>query len=183
VADAKHFGNDRLNLGGILRRGVDDDLAFLPGIGERGLRLEIELLLAADVERATEAMGRGGECGIRVAGGDAARDAEVALLGDCLFEIEERFLLGDVELDGGEARGECFARLGGDERDGLADVEEVLIGEDRLWPGTSATVRTAATPGIARAAVGSMLFSVPAAIGEPTKPTRSSPTVRGRSSI
>ena len=67
---------------GILRGGVDDHLAVLAGIGDRGLRLEIELLLAAAVERAAEAVGGGGEFGVAVAVGDAARQAEEALLGD-----------------------------------------------------------------------------------------------------
>jgi hypothetical protein len=138
MADAEHLGDNGLDFGRVLRRGVDDDLALFAGVGKRGLRLEIKLLLAADVERAAEAVGRGGEDGGCVARGDAARDAEVALLGDRLFEVEERFLFGDVELDCGESASEGFARFGGDQRDGLADVEQVLVREERFVDGEQA---------------------------------------------
>ena len=58
LADAEHLGDDDLNLGRILRRRVDDHLALLAGIGDRGLRFEIKLLLAAAVEHAAQPVRR-----------------------------------------------------------------------------------------------------------------------------
>ena len=49
LAEAEHLGDDGLDLGRVLRGGVDDHLALLAGVGDRGLRLEIKLLLAAAV--------------------------------------------------------------------------------------------------------------------------------------
>ena len=56
LREAEHLGDDGLHFGRVLRRRVNDHLALLAGIGDRGLRFEIELLLAQVVEHALEPM-------------------------------------------------------------------------------------------------------------------------------
>src|SRR6185369_15273484 len=58
AADAR---DDLLRLGRMLRGAVHEDRTSLVDEGERGLGLEVEVLLATDVEGALEAMRRGGE--------------------------------------------------------------------------------------------------------------------------
>ena len=52
VVQAEHVGDDVLDLGRMLGRGVDEHVAVLAGYRERNLALEIEMLLAADAELA-----------------------------------------------------------------------------------------------------------------------------------
>ena len=56
VRQAEHARDDVLDLGRILRRAMHGHLARFAGDGERGLPLEIEMLLAADAEDALEPM-------------------------------------------------------------------------------------------------------------------------------
>ena len=61
------IGDEMLDLARMLGRAEDVEPALLAGRGERGLALEIEMLLPADLERAGQAVRRGGERGIGVA--------------------------------------------------------------------------------------------------------------------
>src|SRR5208337_809335 len=58
VGNAEDARHDMLRLGRILARGVYRHLVAFSGNGERGLALEIEMLLAADREPALELVGR-----------------------------------------------------------------------------------------------------------------------------
>ncbi len=59
IGAAEHMGDNVLDLGGMLGRAIDDDVAILPGKGQRDLALEIEMILAAHLDAALQAM-RGG---------------------------------------------------------------------------------------------------------------------------
>ena len=51
---AEHVGHDVLGLGRVLRARLDEDLPVLVDQGQRGLRLQVEVLLAADLELTAE---------------------------------------------------------------------------------------------------------------------------------
>ena len=72
---AEHARDDLLRLGRVLRRRVDEHAAVLVAIRERGVGLEIEVLLPADRELAVEAVRRGAQRrrGIALGAGDRRR--------------------------------------------------------------------------------------------------------------
>ncbi len=95
---------------------------------------EIELLLAADLERVGEAMRRGGDGGTGVAAREVHRRQHVALRRVRLDRRQDRRQRLDRErrlrLRGGTA---CLlARLGDHREHGLADVVDDAVGEDRI---------------------------------------------------
>src|SRR5690606_26584014 len=67
VGDAERARHDVLHLARMLGGGMDEHVAVLPRHGERGLTLEIEMLLPADAQRALEAMAGAGERRLHVA--------------------------------------------------------------------------------------------------------------------
>ena len=58
---AQHLGDDRLDLRRVLGRRADEDRAHLARLGPGRLRLQVEVLLAAEGELALEAQGRLGQ--------------------------------------------------------------------------------------------------------------------------
>ena len=57
---AEHVRHDVLGLGRVLRAGLHEDLAVLVDQRQRGLGLQVEVLLAADFELAAEPVRRAG---------------------------------------------------------------------------------------------------------------------------
>ena len=64
---AQQAGADVLDLGGMLGRGMNDDVAVLAGQGEGHLAFEIEMLLAADAELGAQPVRRAVQRGIGIA--------------------------------------------------------------------------------------------------------------------
>ena len=67
VGHAEHAGHDMLRLGRVLGRDIHVHLDAFAGHGERGLALEIEMLLPADAELPFEAVRRGAQRALDVA--------------------------------------------------------------------------------------------------------------------
>ncbi len=76
---AQHVRHDVLGLGRVLGAGLDEDLAALVDQGQRGLGLQVEVLLPADLEFAAEPVRGRLQSGGRVAAADRARVTLVAL--------------------------------------------------------------------------------------------------------
>ena len=70
LRQAEHVGDDLLGLRRVLGAALDEDLAVLVDQGQRGVGLQVEVLLAAELELAGEPVGRLGQPGVRVAAGD-----------------------------------------------------------------------------------------------------------------
>ena len=87
---AEARGDQVLHLARVLGRAVDEHAAVLARHRVRDLALEIELLLAADLERVGEAMRRGGDGGARVAAREVHRRQHVALRGVRLDRRQDR---------------------------------------------------------------------------------------------
>ena len=127
LADAEHLGNERLNLGRILRRRMNEHLPLLAGVGNRRLRFEIELLLAARRELATEAIRRRTQLGIDVAAGDAPQRANKFLQADRFAHGQHGF--GNFVFNANCLAG-FFQRGGirrGNDGNWLAEVQELAI--------------------------------------------------------
>ena len=54
AGQTEHVGDDLLGLRRVLGAGLDEDLAALVDVGQRGVRLQVEVLLAAELELAGE---------------------------------------------------------------------------------------------------------------------------------
>ena len=178
---------------GVLRRRMDDDLPLLAGVGDRGLRLEIKLLLAETVEHAAQPVrGRlrspspASPRAMRRAG-PMKRPSSIARSIDRIGSVGRR-----VDLDRFLGGAERFARFGGDHDDRLADVQQFAVGQHRLVFEHRAEVLFAGNVGrgvqaddagnsCERRPNRSRRF-VPLASGLPTKPTSSSSDRGGRSS-
>ncbi len=102
---------------------MDDHLPLLAGVSDRGLRFEIELLLAKAVEYAAEPMACRLDRFGRVAAGDAAGRADKAAELDRPLDREDRLGRRRVDLYRSPGRGERIARFGGDHHDRLANVQ------------------------------------------------------------
>ena len=103
IRQAEHARDDVLDLGRVLRRGIDVHRPVLARDGERDLAFEIEMLLAADAKRALEPVRCGRDRRLRVA-------AAEGVVRQHRFAARERVLdvtLGALalDLDGGKPRG------------------------------------------------------------------------------
>ena len=90
LPDAQHLGDERLNLGRILRRRMHDHLALLARIRDRRLRFEIKLLLPAAGECAAQSVRRGGELRIDIAATDSPTRAQKLLATNRFGQIQDR---------------------------------------------------------------------------------------------
>ena len=100
---AEHVGHDVLGLGRVLRAGLDEDLPVLVDQGQRGLRLQVEVLLAADLELAAEPVGGAFQPGRDVAAADRPLVALVAVGLDGVVHRDQRGQRLVVGLDLGRA--------------------------------------------------------------------------------
>ena len=87
---AEHVRHDVLGLGRVLRAGLDEDLAVLVDQRQRGVGLQVEVLLAADLELAAEPVRGPLQPGGRVAAADRALVALVAPGRDRVVHADQR---------------------------------------------------------------------------------------------
>ncbi len=123
-----------LHLARMLGRAVHEHAAVFARHGIRDLAFEIELLLAADLERVLQPMRCGVDGGARVAARQVHRRQHVAL-GRVRFDRREQGRQGlDAQGRLRAGRGEAgrVARFGDDGEDRLADVVHDAVGEDRV---------------------------------------------------
>ncbi len=67
LCQPEHVRHDLLRLGRVLGAALDEDLLALVDMGQGAVRLEVEVLLAGELELAAEDVGGGGEAGLDVA--------------------------------------------------------------------------------------------------------------------
>ena len=132
IRHAEHARDDVLDLGRMLRRGIDVHRPVLARDGERDLALEIEMLLAADAERALEPVRCGRDRRRRVATAEG-------VVRQHRFAARERVLDHDarglaLDLDGGKPRGAARG-IAGERHDGkerLAAEGDFVDGKERV---------------------------------------------------
>ena len=96
---AEHVRHDVLGLGRVLRAGLHEDLAVLVDQRQRGVGLQVEVLLAADLELAAEPVRRLLKPGGRVAATDRPLVALVAAGLDRVVHADQRGQRLVVDLD------------------------------------------------------------------------------------
>ena len=128
---AEHVGHDVLGLRRVLRARLDEDLAVLVDQGQRGLGLQVEVLLAADLEFAAEPVGGRLQRGGRVAAADRAVLALVAAGPDRVAGGDQRGQRLVVGLDPGRSQPGRFQGLAQHPADRVPVVHD-LAGEQRL---------------------------------------------------
>ena len=128
---AQHVGDDLLGLRRVLGRALDEDLAVLVDQGQRAVRLQVEVLLATELELAGEPVARGRQTGGRVSAGDGALMALERLLLDRLGEGHQARQRLVVDLDRLRAAAGGVQRLAQHPADGVP-VEHHLGREQRL---------------------------------------------------
>ena len=129
VGLAQHAGDQMLDLGRVLGRGPDVDVAILARRGQRDLAFEVEVILAADRELALHAAGRGRQRGLGVAARHALAglDLQVHLTRGCDVDGGRQLFVLDHGLGRGGAGGGDRGR--GDGEQALADAVDLAGGE------------------------------------------------------
>ena len=127
----EHVGDDLLGLGGVLGAALHEHLSALVDEGERGVGLEVEVLLAGHLGDAAEHVGGAGEALLDVTARDDGLAALEALRLDRLGQRHDRGQLLVVDLDGGRAQPGGLERLPQHPADGVPD-EHHDLGEERL---------------------------------------------------
>ncbi len=130
--DAKHFGDQLLHFGGVLRGGVDDYAAVFGGHDRGNLGLQVEVLLPADVQRTLQPTRRAGQGVGRVTTLVGVAVEHEVLLVQRLDHVEHRLqvLVFDDRSHGGLARGFQAVGSHGDHR--LADELDLAVGQQRV---------------------------------------------------
>ena len=131
AAQRQHVGDDLLGLRGVLRAALHEDLAALVDVRESAVGLQVEVLLARELELAAEHVGRSGEAGGDVAALDGGLGALELLSRDGLPDGDQGRLGGDPD---DHRRGAQPGRLQGLPEHPAHRVAEVahLVGEQRL---------------------------------------------------
>ncbi|MCY1413358.1 hypothetical protein D9M71_287880 [compost metagenome] len=130
--DVEHFGHQLLYFGGVLRGAVDDHAAVFGGHDRGNLGFQVEVFLAADVQRALQAVrGRGQGSGRIAALVSVAVEHEVFLAKR--FDHIQHRLQVFVFDDGGHGRLACgFQVAGGDSYHRLADELDSIDCQERV---------------------------------------------------
>ena len=123
-----------LHLARVLSRAVDKHAAVLARHGVGDLAFEIELLLAADIERVGDPVRRGVDRGARVAAGEMHRWQHIASGRVRLHRREDwrERLDGQRRLRLRGCASSRIARFGDHREDRLAEVLDEAVGEDRV---------------------------------------------------
>ena len=129
VVAAEDLGGGVLDLGRVLRGGVDLERTILAGDRQRGMGLEVEVVLAAAGELALDAQRGAGQSSVDVSAAHAMRRAQVRLCRDRVGDREDRRRLLDVDLQPHRSRATDRHRLADDQRDQLTDRVELAFGE------------------------------------------------------
>ena len=131
VVQAEHVGHDLLGLGRVLGAALHEHLAALVDQRQRGVGLEVEVLLAGHLGGPAEHVGGAREAAPDVA---AADDGPAALEAPGLDRLGQRDDRGQrlvVDLDGRGAEPRGLEGLAQHPADGVPD-EHHLVGEERL---------------------------------------------------
>ena len=131
VRQAQDVRDDLLGLARVLGRRLDEDLPVLVDRGERGVGLQVEVLLAGELELALEDVRAAGPRGLRVAAPQRRAGALEALRRDRLGDRDQRRQRLVVDLDGQGAQPGRLQRLGEHPAHGVARVHH-LVREQRL---------------------------------------------------
>ena len=129
-----------LDLAGVLRRRVDGDLPGLAGDRQRGLGLQVEMLLAAGAEGPLEDVLGLRQRGRGVSPRDPSRRADEVAAGDRLVDRQDGGQRLQLDPDRRPGRAEGRPALARQRDDGLADVmalargQHLLVVEDRAEP-------------------------------------------------
>jgi hypothetical protein len=125
----EHFGHQFLHFGGVLRGAVDDHAAVFGGHHRGNLRFQVEVLLAADVQGALDAVRRWpGRQPNRRAGGCGCRARSAFAQG--FDHVQHRLQVFVFDDRGRFARG--FQVAGGDGEHRLADELDLVDGQQRV---------------------------------------------------
>ena len=128
---AQDVRDDLLRLGRVLGAALHEDLAALVDERERGVRLEVEVLLAGHLGDPAEDVRRCRQALLDVTPRDDGLAALEALGVDRLGQRDDRGQGLVVDLDGEGAEAGGLERLAQHPADGVAD-EHHLVGEERL---------------------------------------------------
>ncbi|MNF78310.1 hypothetical protein D3C84_604870 [compost metagenome] len=128
----EHFGNQFLYFGRVLRRTVNDHAAVFGGHYRGDLRLQVEVFLTADVQRALDAVFSGRQRGNRIAAlvGVTVEDEVAFAQGFDHVEHGFEIFVFDDRGHRGFARG--FQILRGDGKHRLTDELHVIDGQQRV---------------------------------------------------
>ena len=92
VRQAQHVRDDLLGLGRVLRAGLDEDLPVLVDAGQRGVGLQVEVLLAGELELAVE--------DVRAAAPNAASGSPRRRVGRAPWKLSAAMASSTVTSDG-----------------------------------------------------------------------------------
>ncbi len=123
--------DDFLGLRGVLGAALDEHLLGLVDVGQRGVRLQIEVLLVGELELAGEHVRRVGEAGVDVTGHHHGPGAVEALGRDRLLQRDHGGQFVEFHLDGRRTEPGRLQGLTEHPGDRVA-MEHDLVGEQRL---------------------------------------------------
>ena len=129
--DAQDMRDDVLRFGRVLGAGLDEDLAVLVDQRQRGIRLQIEVLLPTQFELAAEPVRRALQGAVRVTPADGAWCALEAVRRDGVLNGDQRRKCPVFDLDGAGALPGGFQGLTEHPADGVPVVHD-LAREQRL---------------------------------------------------
>ena len=130
--DSENLGGLRLHLGRVLRRRVHEERAVLAGDDQRGVGLEIEVILRAAFEFALDDQRRTSQRSVDITSSYAVGFRQKRVGGERASDVVDRLERLVLDFDrccGGAA---CGVAVGDDERHTLADREHFFFGEQRL---------------------------------------------------
>ena len=131
AVEAEHVGHDLLRLARVLRAALHEHLAALVDEGERGVRLEVEVLLAGHLRDAAVDVGRARQARLDVTAGDDGPAALEVLGVDRLGQRHDRGERLVVDLDRGRADARGLEGVAQHPADRVPD-EHHDVGEQRL---------------------------------------------------
>ena len=128
---AEDVRDDLLRLRRVLGAALHEDLLGFVDVGERAVGLQVEVLLARELELAAEHVVRAGQAGLDVAALHVGLPALEAPGGDCLRDREQHGQRRVIDLDGRRSEPGGLDGVGEDPADRVA-VEHGLVGEQRF---------------------------------------------------
>ncbi len=128
----EHFGHQLLHLGGVLRGAVDDHAAVFGGHHRGNLGFQVEVFLAADMQRALDAMLRGRQRRCRIAAlmGVAVQHEVLVAVG--LDHVQHRLQVFVFDHCGQRRFARGFQVAGGHGQHHLADELHGVDGQQRI---------------------------------------------------